>query len=107
MNPRLAKLKKLLAEKSLDAGLISSVPNIIYLTDFTHFSSEERDGYLLITIGRYRKELKPDCRINSIRQGLIPVLRGYFFSCLFIAKINISSKIFFSNCGSPYKGIPQ
>src|SRR6266480_3348498 len=49
MNPRLQKLRKLLSEKKLDAILISSLPNITYLTNFSGFSTEDRDAYLLIT----------------------------------------------------------
>jgi Xaa-Pro aminopeptidase len=36
-------------EEKLDAVLISSTPNIIYLTNFNHFYEEEREGFLLIT----------------------------------------------------------
>src|SRR5258708_7761848 len=46
---RLRKINSLLQEKNLDAILISSVPNIFYLTDFSNFSSEEREAYVLIT----------------------------------------------------------
>lgn len=49
MNTRLSKFKNLLAENNLDAALISSVPDIIYLTGFSHFSTEEREAFLLIT----------------------------------------------------------
>jgi Xaa-Pro aminopeptidase len=49
MTSRLTKLKLLLSEKNVDASLISSVPSIIYLTDFTHFSTHEREAFLLIT----------------------------------------------------------
>ncbi len=49
MNTRLSKFKKLLSTKSLDAALISSVPDIIYLTDFSYFSNMEREAFLLIT----------------------------------------------------------
>lgn len=49
MNNRLSKFKKLLSEKTLDAALISSVPDILYLTGFSHFSDIEREGFLLIT----------------------------------------------------------
>jgi Xaa-Pro aminopeptidase len=49
MNSRINKLKSLLEEQGLDATLISSVPNIIYLTNFAHFSSHEREAFLLIT----------------------------------------------------------
>lgn len=46
---RLSYLKKLLATNSIDAALISSIPNIIYLTDFNYFSDLEREAFLLIT----------------------------------------------------------
>lgn len=49
MNQRLQKLKELIKQESLDAALISSVPNIIYLTNFNHFSPAEREAFLLIT----------------------------------------------------------
>src|SRR5713101_4263529 len=49
MELRLIKLKKLLVEQKLDAALISSVPNIIYLTNFSSFSPIEREAFLLIT----------------------------------------------------------
>lgn len=49
MDNRLANLKKILKEKSLDAALLTSVPDIIYLTNFSHFSDHEREGFLLIT----------------------------------------------------------
>jgi Xaa-Pro aminopeptidase len=45
---RIQKIKKLLG-KNFDALLISSAPNIIYLTDFTGFSENEREAYLLVT----------------------------------------------------------
>jgi len=43
------KLKNILKQKNLDALLVSSVPNIIYLTGFNGFSTEEREAFLLIT----------------------------------------------------------
>src|SRR5437773_1702737 len=49
MNTRLANVKKLLKEKKLDAVLVSSQPNIFYLTHFSHFSETEREAFLLIT----------------------------------------------------------
>lgn len=49
MNERLRQVRKLLAEKHLDAVFISSLPNITYLTNFSGFSNEDRDAYLLIT----------------------------------------------------------
>jgi|SRR5579885_1878421 len=42
-------IKKILTTSSFDALLISSVPNIIYLTSFSYFSKDERDGYVLVT----------------------------------------------------------
>jgi Xaa-Pro aminopeptidase len=49
MNPRLQKLRKFLPQENLDAIFVSSLPNIIYLTDFSDFTTFERDGFLLIT----------------------------------------------------------
>ncbi|HEX8931878.1 MAG TPA: aminopeptidase P family protein [Patescibacteria group bacterium] len=45
----LAHLREIMIQDSLDAILISSLPNIIYLTNFAHFSDLEREAYLLIT----------------------------------------------------------
>lgn len=45
---RIQKVKKLL-NKNFDAILVSAVPNIIYLTGFAGFSSQEREAYLLLT----------------------------------------------------------
>ena len=36
-------------KEEIYAVLISSVPNIIYLTNFSYFSTDERDGFLLVT----------------------------------------------------------
>jgi len=44
----IGNIKKLFG-KNFDAVLISSIPNIIYLTGFNGFSSEEREAYLLLT----------------------------------------------------------
>ncbi len=49
MKNRLTKVRNLLAEQHLDAAVISSASNIIYLTGFFGFSKEGRDAYLLIT----------------------------------------------------------
>lgn len=48
-NNRITKLKNEMGRKSIDSVLISSVPNITYLTGFSNFSSIEREAYLLIT----------------------------------------------------------
>lgn len=49
MEQRLQYLKQLLRKKRLDAVIISSPANIVYFSDFSGFSSIERDGYLFIT----------------------------------------------------------
>lgn len=49
MNTRLQDLRKLMAKQKLDAVFISSLPNIYYLTDFSDFTTFDRDGFLLIT----------------------------------------------------------
>lgn len=46
---RVEKLKQEIKTQKLDAALISDVANIIYLTDYSGFSSEEREAFLLIT----------------------------------------------------------
>lgn len=61
MNNRLSKLKNKLNEQNLDALLISSPSLITYLTNYSGFSIEEREAFLLIaknkqyviTDGRY------------------------------------------------------
>ncbi|MBI2613296.1 MAG: aminopeptidase P family protein [Candidatus Levybacteria bacterium] len=49
MSTPLAKLKQEFAKKKLDAVLISSFSNIVYLTNYSGFSKEEREAYLFIT----------------------------------------------------------
>lgn len=49
MESRINKLRTLLIEQNLDAVLISTVPNIYYLTAYGGFSSEERDAFVLVT----------------------------------------------------------
>src|SRR3989344_9047705 len=46
---RLKNVREKLEKEKLDAVLISSVPNITYLTGYSNFFKEERDGYVLIT----------------------------------------------------------
>ena len=45
---RLSKLRSAMVKRHLDAVLVSSVPNIIYLTGFSHFSKDEREAFLFI-----------------------------------------------------------
>ena len=40
-----------LVDKKFDALLVSSIPNVIFLTGFAGFSSQEREAYLLLTKG--------------------------------------------------------
>lgn len=49
MNSRIQQLRKLLDKENLDAVLISTLPNITYLSSFSGFTTEDRDAYLLIT----------------------------------------------------------
>ncbi len=49
MDTRLSKLRSQMLKQKLDAVLISSIPNIIYLTDFSGFGTKDRDAFLLIT----------------------------------------------------------
>jgi Xaa-Pro aminopeptidase len=49
MDTGLSNLRKLMKKQQLDAVLISSVPNIIYITGYNGFSPIEREAYLLIT----------------------------------------------------------
>src|SRR5581483_3987984 len=49
MNSRLDKLRELLVKQHLDAIFISSTTNITYLTNFSDFTTTDRDGFLLIT----------------------------------------------------------
>lgn len=74
MNSRLTNLNKLLTKNSLDAALISSPANIIYLTNFSHFYHTEREVFLLITKknryiftdGRYTEAIKKHFQSNVI-----------------------------------------
>lgn len=49
MESRLTKLRSEMKKQIVDAVFLSSVPNIFYLTDFSGFSKEDRDAFLLIT----------------------------------------------------------
>lgn len=49
LDNRLKKLRSEIGLQKLDAALISKVANIIYLTDYSGFSNEEREAFLLIT----------------------------------------------------------
>ncbi len=49
MRTRIESIKLLIKESGLAAVLVSSVPNIIYLTDYNGFSYFEREAFLVIT----------------------------------------------------------
>lgn len=49
MHSRIQHVQKLLVEQSLDAILISSAINTVYLSGYNGFCNEERDAYILIT----------------------------------------------------------
>lgn len=79
----LIKLKKTLKENKLDAALISSIPNIVYLTGYSGFSKEEREAYLFIT--ENKQYVLTDGRYSQAVKTLIPNFR----------LIEISSKLSF------------
>lgn len=63
---RIKNIKKKLLEEKVDAILISSVSNIVYLTGFANFSKDEKEAYIfigkdfgyIITDGRYSEAVK-------------------------------------------------
>jgi len=78
---RLLNVRKSLSQHKFDAFLISSVSQISYLTDFSNFSREEREGYLLITKknnyiftdGRYTEAVKrqvKNCILVELGRGV-------------------------------------
>lgn len=48
MITRLSKVRNLMSKKRLDAILVSSLPNITYLTGYSGFSTVEREAFLFI-----------------------------------------------------------
>lgn len=70
MKDRLQKIRKLIVINKLDAILISSVPNIIYLTNYRGFSSVEREAYLLLT--KNKNYLITDSRYSEAVKVLVP-----------------------------------
>ncbi|MCL4354382.1 Xaa-Pro peptidase family protein [Patescibacteria group bacterium] len=64
MSPdRIKNTKLFLKEKNIDALLISSVPGIFYLTNFSNFSTCEREAFLLIT--RSKQYIFSDARYSE------------------------------------------
>ena len=66
MNSRLFKIKDDLKRQKVDVALVSSIPNIAYLTGYSGFSKEEREvmilivkkGQYILTDKRYLAEIK-------------------------------------------------
>lgn len=67
---RLSNLRKLFSKEGFDSVLISSVPNITYLTNFSNFSKDEREAFLfvteshsyILTDGRYSEAVKKEVK---------------------------------------------
>lgn len=79
LSSRLEKLKDEVRHQKLDASLISNIANILHLTNYSGFSQDEREAYLLVvpfsksqyifTDGRYAqavKKLIPDFKLIEI-----------------------------------------
>lgn len=49
MDARLQSLRTLLKKQNLDGIVVSSLPNIAYLTGYAGFSMQDRDAFLLVT----------------------------------------------------------
>lgn len=67
---RVKKLREMARKQNLDAVLISSVSDIIYLTGYSGFSIEEREAYLLITNGSHF--LLTDARYSEAVKTTLP-----------------------------------
>ncbi|MDZ4228317.1 MAG: aminopeptidase P family N-terminal domain-containing protein, partial [Candidatus Levybacteria bacterium] len=66
----LTKLRGLLSNNKLDAILISSVSNIVYLTNYSGFSKDEREAYLFVT--KNKQYILTDGRYITAVKALIP-----------------------------------
>lgn len=66
----LAKIQNELTKNKLDAILISSISNIIYLTGYSGFSKDEREAYLLIV--KNKQYILTDGRYSHAVKTLIP-----------------------------------
>jgi Xaa-Pro aminopeptidase len=70
LDERLKKLQQEVKLQKFDAVLISKVANIIYLTDYSGFSNEEREAFLLIT--PKKQYIFTDGRYTEAVKKLIP-----------------------------------
>lgn len=88
---RLKKVQHEIKSRGFDAALISDVANIIYLTNYTGFSLQEREAFLLIT--PHSQFIFTDGRYKEAVRKLIPgfelveVKSGNKFSELLPAKV--------------------
>ena len=81
----LLELRELIKKNKLDAVLISSHSNIVYLTNYSGFSKEEREAYLLVT--KNKQYILTDGRYAQAVEHLITNFE----------LIEISSKLSFEN----------
>lgn len=120
MDKRLLSVRTLIKRQNLDALLISSIPNIIYLSKYSGFSKDEREAFLLltkagqyiITDGRYseavRKQVKDFELIEtsgnySLKDALASLAKKLKIKKLGIEEKNITvseSKILLGHYGS-------
>ncbi len=70
MITQLARIHEDLAKNKLDAILVSSISNIIYLSNYSGFSKDEREAYLLIT--KNHQYILTDGRYTQAVKTLIP-----------------------------------
>ncbi len=89
MSKHIIVIRQVLKKNKVDAVLISSVAHISYLTDYSNFSTEEREAYLLITKkknyiftdGRYSEAVKKqvkDFELVELGRGVsfLELLKG-------------------------------
>ncbi len=69
---RIENLRKKLLKEKLDAVLVSSVSNIIYLSGFTNFSKNEREAYIFV--GRDFAYIITDARYTEAVKEKVPHL---------------------------------
>lgn len=70
MDDKIANVRKLLEQHDLDAVFISSLPNIAYVTNYSGFTTHDRDAFVLITKkkqyifthGIYKEDVKQKVR---------------------------------------------
>jgi len=70
MFDNLSKIKLKLNEQHLDALLITSVPNITYLTGYSHFSKEEREAFVILT--KNQQYIVTDARYSEAVKKHVP-----------------------------------